>query len=123
MGKTERRLSTFERAVAHAIGDGRELGSADDPARERFPQLWAWLATVYVGRDSIKNPAYLNVRLGPEGVVVSLIDRDLCTTVEVSCGHLEEALPAIEAALSSSSPPLKSWGRKEPHLRKRRSGG
>jgi hypothetical protein len=122
MAKQERKLSAFEKAVSQAIGDGRTLGNQEDPARERYPQLWGWLTSVYVGRDSIKNPAYLNLRMGVDGVLVSLIDRDLCTTVEISCASLEEALPALEAALANGHAPLKSWGRKEPHLRKRRGG-
>jgi hypothetical protein len=105
------------------MGNGRALGSPEDPARQQFPQLWTWMSTVYVGRDSIKNPAYLNIRLGQDGVYVSLIDRDLCTTIEVHAGTLGEALPAIEAALSQPNPPIKSRGRKEPHLRKRRGAG
>jgi hypothetical protein len=103
------------------MGECKEIGSADDPARERYPQLWSWLATIYVGRDQLKNPAYLTVRLGPGGVTASLIDRDLSVLVEVSAGNLDDVLPALESALASDRPPLKSWGKKEPHLRKRRS--
>jgi hypothetical protein len=119
-GKTERKLSALDRAVQHAIGNGRDLGAEADPARKLYPQLWAWLSTVYVGRDHLKSPAYLTIRLGPEGVLVTLVDRDLCTSLEVSCGTLEEALPAVEAALTGPTPPLKSWGKREPHLRRRR---
>ncbi len=122
MGRSERQLSALEKAVAQAIGDSRALGNPSDPAIAKYPQLWAWLSTVYVGRDCIKSPAYLTIRLGVDGVVISLVDRDLCTTVEVSAGCLEDALPAIETALCSTNPPLKSWGRKEPRLRKRRPG-
>lgn len=123
MAKPERKLSSLERAVQQAIGDGRQIGSPEDPARERYPQLWAWLSTLYVGRDSLKNPAYLSIKLGPEGVTAALIDRDLCTAVEIATANLDDVLPALEAALAGPCPPLKSWGRKEPHLRKRRTGG
>jgi hypothetical protein len=123
MAKPEKQLSALERVIAQAIGDHRSLGGADDPAREKYPQLWAWLSTVYVGRDSVKNPAYLSVRLGPEGVLASLVDRDLSVAVEITASRLEDVLGALESALTGPAPPIKSWGRKEPHLRKRKASG
>lgn len=112
--------SALDRAIQQAIGQDRSLGRDDDPARKKYPTLWDWLSRLYVGRDHVKTPATLTVRLGPEGVIVTLTDRDLSCSFDVACNHLQDALAAIEAALSGPSPPMRSWGRKEPQLRKRR---
>jgi hypothetical protein len=117
----DRKLSSMERAVLHAMGENKVLGNADDPAKATYPELWAWMSTVHVGRDRIKTPASLSIRLGPEGVLVSLTDRDLGVGLEVSCASLEMAFAAIEIALQGPNPPIKSWGKKEPNLRKRKN--
>lgn len=122
MARSNNRPSALDRLTQEAMGQGKVLGSQDDPARERTPELWAWLSTVYIGRDHIKQPATLSIRLGVGGVLVSLVDRDLCASIDATCGSLEGAFDAIEAALTSDTPALKSWGRREPHLRKRRAG-
>lgn len=118
----DRPLSAFERAVASAIGDERPLGCSNDPAQQSYPLLWQWLSTSYVGKDKIKTPAVLTVRLGPGGVLASLTDRDLAVTVEVCCAHLDNVLQETESQLGSSNPIIRSWGRKEPQLRRRRGG-
>lgn len=123
MAKTSARVSALDRLTMEAMGEGKVLGNEEDPARSRTPELWRWLSTVYVGRDYIKAPATLSIRLGVGGVLVSLIDRDLSASIDATCGCLEGALDAIESALTSDNPALKSWGRKEPHLRKRRANG
>lgn len=123
MGKTEKRLSALQRAIAQAIGNGRELGNVDDPARQAWPELWTWLSTVHVGQDQVKNPATLSIRLGVEGVIVSLVDRDLSSSVEANCACLADSFQALENALAGPNVPLRTWGKREPHLRKRRSHG
>jgi hypothetical protein len=122
MASKERKLSAFERVVANALDDHRELGKLDDPARTDWPELWKFLSTVYVGRDRLKTPARLTISLGPEGCLVSLSDRDLGVSVDVSCSNLAGAFAAIEAQLVSDTPNIRSWGKKEPNLRKRKSG-
>lgn len=115
-------LSALERSLQEALGKGVSFGLEDDPARTRFPLLWAWLTTAYVGRDHIKTPASFTVRMGPEGVLVSIVDRDLQKSVECFSEHLEGVFAAMEQSLSSPHPPIKSWGKKEPKVRKRISG-
>lgn len=122
MGKPADHVSAFDRAVQSAIGDDRPLGNPADPARERYPELWRWLSTVYVGKDRLKQPATLTIRLGPGGVLASLTDRDLCITVEVSVPELADTLAQVEAQLTAGNPVIRSWGNKEPQLRKRRGG-
>jgi len=119
----ERKLSAIDRAVLAAIGDGRIVGLPDDPARERFPQLWEWLTLTEAGRDYVMQPAVVTVQLGPEGVLVTMTHRDLRRTVSVACKHLEEAYQALQTALDSPNPPMRSWGKDDPHLRKRRPKG
>jgi hypothetical protein len=122
MGK-EPKVSALDRAIQQAMGEGRHLGLEADPARERYPALWEWLSRIYVGRDQIKQPATLTIRLGPEGCLVTLTDRDLCVSMDASCASLTTALDAMEAALQAPNPALRNWGKKEPQLRRRRSGG
>ena len=115
-------LGALDRAIAQAIGDSRTVGREDDPACKQFPELWRWLSTINVGRDRVKAPALVTVRLGPEGVLVSLTDRDLGVSLDATCGNLSEVWAALESALTGSVPPVRSWGKKEPNLRKRKSG-
>lgn len=116
----DRVLSAFERAVQYAIGNGQQLGSESDPLRDRCPLLWAWLSAVFVGKEYQKSPASLNFRLGPDCAHAVLSDRDLCTSLEVTAQTVDALFPALEAALASSSPPIKTWGKREPRLRRRR---
>lgn len=118
---TDRKLSSMERAVLSAMGDSKVMGNADDPARTKYPQLWEWLSTVHVGRDKLKTPASMSIRLGPEGVLVTLTDRDLAVGIDASCATLADVFEALEKALSGPTPPIKTWGKKEPQLRKRKS--
>jgi hypothetical protein len=117
-----RRLSALDRIIGQAIGEDRTLGLPDDPAKVAYPTLWDWLSRIYVGRDHVKNPATLTIALGPEGVLATLTDRDLGVSFGVGCGHLDKVLATLEAALSGPHPPMRSWGRREPKVRKRKSG-
>lgn len=121
MAKDRKQLSALDRVLMHAMGEGRTVGLEDDPARERWPVLWEWLATIYVGKDYIKTPAVLTIRLGPEGVIATLTDRDLGVSAEITVPHLEDVLDGVNNAVSGPNPPIKTWGKKEPKLRKRQS--
>lgn len=114
-----KRLSALDRAVLSAMGDGRSVGADDDPARSAYPLLWEWLSKIYIGSDRVRTPASLTIQLGPGGVLISLSDRDLGVSCGSVCEHLDEALKAMEASLASAVPPIRSWGKKEPRLRKR----
>jgi len=117
----ERKLSSFDRIVEMAMGTNKVLGCEDDPSRLAFPSVWEWLSTVYLGKDHVKAPAILTVQLGPEGVLVRLTDRDLATAVDASCRHLSDVYQALETILTTPGAPIRSWGRKEPQVRKRKS--
>lgn len=121
MGKEEK-LSRLDRLVQSAMGAGRTLGDEADPAQTRWPKLWEWLSKIYFGSNLVKQPASLTIRLGPEGVIASLTDRDLGVTQDAACPHLEGIFEAMEKALNSASSPMRVWGKGEPKLRKR-SGG
>lgn len=129
MAKSERegspepvRLSALDRALQKALGEGLVFGLPSDPARTQFPALWDWLSRAYVGRDSLKQPATLTIRLGPEGVIASLTDRDLSASLDVGCAHLGDVFSHLEQTLQGPNPPIRNWGKKEPKLRKRKSG-
>lgn len=119
----ESKPSALDRIIQQAIGAERKLGREDDPAREKFPNLWDWMSRIYVGKDNVKQPATLAIRLGPEGILVTLTDRDMAVSFDVAAPSLLLAFEAMETALASANPPMRSWGKKEPTLRKRRSGG
>jgi hypothetical protein len=118
----EKRMSALDRAIQSAVGDGRTLGRDDDPARVALPALWEWLTKIYIGIDRVRTPATISIKLGPEGVLVSISDRDLGVSLGATCPHLAGALEALEAALTCEVPAVVSWGKKEPKLRRRNSG-
>jgi len=121
MAAKERKLSSFDRIVEMAMGNNKVLGCEDDPARLAFPNVWEWLSTVYLGKDHVKTPSTITLQLGPEGVLVRLTDRDLASSVDASCRHLQDMLQALETVLTTPGAPIRNWGRKEPQLRKRKS--
>lgn len=121
MGK-DKRISALDRAIQTAMGADRLMGRTDDPAKEAYPALWEWLSRVLIGADRIKQPATLTIRLGPEGVLATLTDRDLSVSVDVACAHLECVYAEMEAELNSDTPAVRSWGKREPNLRKRKLG-
>jgi hypothetical protein len=118
-----KKTSALDRMIAQAIGADRKLGLDDDPARQRWPTLWDWLTRIYVGRDNIKQPATITIRLGPDGALATLTDRDLGCSLDASSPTLEGLFQALEAALTADACPLRIWGKKEPTVRKRRGGG
>lgn len=117
------KLSHLDRVIQMAMGEGRVVGTADDPAAQRWPELWRWLTTIYIGRDDMKQPPSITIRAAPGGIMVSLTDRDLGVTVDAATAHLADALDALELALSSDNPSMRAWSNKEPTLRKRKHRG
>jgi len=119
-GKPGPRTSALSKAVQTAIGQQKNLGLPSDPGRDKYPNLWEWLTQTGEGTEYIYQPASISVQLGPEGVFVSMTHRDLQVSCSVSCEYLDDALVALELALSDPHPPIKAWGKSEPILRKRR---
>jgi len=119
VGANGRRMTALERAVQTALGEGRVIGADDDPARESMPALWEWLSTLYPVADRVKNPATIMITLAPGGVLANMNDRDLGYAVSASSKHLKDIFQALEDALTSDVPPIRSYGKKEPNLRKR----
>jgi len=116
-----RRPSALKRALDAAIGEERPVGRADDPAREKFPLLWEWLTlTTDETGEYLIQPGSITVSLGPEGVFATVSLKDIQYSCPCSCTYLEEVFAALEAALGAPNPPVKSWGKTEPHLRKKR---
>jgi len=122
MGK-EKPLNSIQRAVQQALGDGRIFGHPEDPARDKWPELWAWLSSTDAGRDHVKQPATIKISLAVDGVHASLTDRDLACSIPVAVDWIEGVFDALEQALNRPNPPMQTWGRKEPNLRKRRKSG
>lgn len=122
MAREKERLSAFERIVQAAMGDNRTLGLDTDPTKEECPELWRFLTTIYVGRDKLMTPGKITLQLGPEGCLVQLVVRDIAHSIGVGCPHIDGWARALESALAGPNPPWQPWGRKEPNLRKRKSG-
>lgn len=117
----DRKPSALDRAIAAAIGEGRTVGREDDPAKAKWPRLWQWLTltTDPSGRYVI-SPGVISISLGPEGVNISVTLRDLKYSCTAGCLHLADALQTLEEALGVDGPHLRTWGKDEPVLRKRR---
>lgn len=117
----DRRLSAIDRALLAAIGDGRTVGQADDPAATRWPDLWRALTmTEDAGHNYVIQPGVLTIQLGPSGVLATLTIRDLRCSWPAACDHLHEVFDAIQAALVAVPSAMRTWGKDEPRLRKRR---
>jgi len=116
----DRKLSALDRAILTAIGDGRVVGRSDDPAKDSYPTVWEWLTKTEGGKDYVMQPAVLTIQLGPEGVLASLTHRDLRVTCSIACPTVADVLPTLERELSGPNPPLKSWGKDLPNLKRRR---
>lgn len=119
----EPRVSFVHRLIEQTTGKGRSVGAEDDPARQKYPLLWEWLTTIYVGKDRVKAPATMSIALVPEGVLIRVNDRDLSTAVEVLSPTLDQCFELVEANLASPRPGLKLFGKKEPHIRQRKIQG
>lgn len=120
MAKGEKQLSMLDKQILAIMTDGREVGNPDDPAKEKWPNLWSWMTRTDAGKDHVMQPASLSIRAVGGGIHVSVSSRDLATSVGVTVLYLVDALDALEKALGDPSTPTTSWGRKEPQLRKRR---
>lgn len=118
--KEERKLSALDRAIQTALGQGKRVGKEDDEGSEQYPTVWDWLTRTGDGGDHIMQPATISVQLGPEGVLATITHRDLGISCSIACPFLQDVFPHLEAALSGPNPPIRSWGKNEPHLRKRR---
>jgi hypothetical protein len=116
----ERILTALDRAILAALGDGGRVGSPDDEAAAKYPLLWEWMTKTAGGPDHIMQPAVLSIQLGPEGVLVTVTHRDLRRSCSASCKYMEDVFGALQAVLASPTPPIRSWGKDEPKLRKRR---
>jgi|KBSMisStaDraftv2_1062788.scaffolds.fasta_scaffold30179_2 hypothetical protein len=119
--KRDKPLSSLDRVILQAMGEGKTVGNPDDPAREKWPQLWEWLSRIYVGVDKIKQPANIFIALGPGGVVARLSDRDLSYSVAVGTANLVDVFDALEVELAKPQSNSGSWGKKDPNIRKRKS--
>ena len=121
MAKDKEKLSSLDRAIMQAMGEGRVFGSVEDPAHEVFPELWQWLTRCYVGKDRVKQPAAIGISAVAGGFNVRISDRDLGVGIQVVVTKLQDAFSALEQALGDPNHPLANWGKKEPYLRKRKS--
>lgn len=119
-GRAPKKVSTLDKLVQTALGQNRQLGSDEDPAREAYPLLWDFLSRTDAGKDYIIAPGKLTLTLGPEGVIASLSHQDLKVSMDVGCKFLGEALAALEADLQAGAKSLRQWGGKQPNLRKRK---
>jgi len=120
---TERRRPAFlQKAIEQAIGHDQSFGRDDDPARERWPLLWDWLSTWEVGKNNVKTPPTLTVRLGPDGVLASVSDRDLGKAGDVAFPHLSDVFDVIEKGLADGTLSVRNIGRGETKIRKRKTG-
>jgi len=117
-GEPTRRLSALDRVIIRAVGDGRTVGLEDDPARTDYPAVWEWLTKIEA-KDYVMQGATIAIQLGPEGVLVTITHRDLKASCSVACPYLSQVYEALQAALSSPNPPIRSWG-KDPQVQLKR---
>lgn len=117
-GKTPH-LSSLDRALAKALGEGLTVGHPDDPAKQSFPEIWKWLTTIYVSKDRMKEPATLNIRAVQDGMAITVYDKALSSSVTVTCTCLSEVFSTLEQALTDPDCPI-TRGKREPIIKKRK---
>lgn len=122
MAEQQKRPAFLQRAIEQAIGNEQSFGREDDPAAKKWPYLWNWLTTWEVGKNNIKTPPSITIRLGPDGVLCSVSDRDLGKAVDVALPHLADCFNAIEEALAGGKVAVRNIGRGETKVRKRKTG-
>jgi hypothetical protein len=111
----------FERLTQEAIGDRRPLGCPDDPAKERWPELWKWLSTTDLPGNRVKEPATILIRLADGGTSATVSDRAYGVSIDASTPHLADILDALEAAIANPSTVVRRNHQKDPKVRKRKS--
>lgn len=120
-GPDKRRPTALDRVLEAALGEQRPVGCTDDPAREKYPRLWEWLTLNTDPKgEYLISPATVSVQLGPEGVLATVTLRDLKYSCAAATHNLDDIFAALESALSSDNPPIRTWGKDEPNLRKKR---
>jgi len=117
----ERKLSMFERLTLEAMGDRRPLGHPDDPAQERWPELWRWLSVTDLPGNRAKEPATILIRLADGGASATISDRALGYSIDASSGTLNELLDALETALKDPKTVIRRNHSKDPKIRKRKT--
>lgn len=105
--------------------EGRLAGSIvqlpDDPtAAERWPDLWTWLTSTDAGAEHTKEPARLTIVLGLGEWSVSLTDESLGVSLSTTALTLEGSFGAIQMALMSPNPSIRTWKGSEGSLKKRK---
>jgi hypothetical protein len=112
MPRKEKKLGFLDRMIMIAQGENLPLGCKDDPAQEQFPELWRCLTETDAGKENVKEPGTLTIRMGPDGALVSLNDRSLNFTADASCKRLGDVFEAIESALNGESGQLRTNNRR-----------
>jgi len=109
--------SALDRMLQAAVSERQCLGSMDDPIVATCPILHKWLTNVDAGPKHLKEPARLSIRATPGGWLVTLTDESLAVAIDASATTLDGLWPALEAALTSSAPAIRTWGRKGVRLK------
>jgi len=115
----ERKLTLFERAQAEALGKSIPLGRQDDPAKEKWPEMWKWLTETDVEGNRMKEPATLIIRVTPEGISATLNDRAFGWAFDANSDFLESIFTEMEKSCNDPTKARKSHNR-DPKVRKRK---
>lgn len=122
MADQPKRPAFLQKAIEQAIGKDQSFGLDNDPAAKKWPLLWSWLTQWEAGRNYVKTPPTLTLRLCPSGVLAAVSDRDLGKAVDVACPFLPDVFDAIEKALADPNCAVRNIGKGESKLRKRKTG-
>jgi len=122
MSDQDKRPGFLQRAIEQAIGHDQNFGREDDPAAKKWPLLWEWLSQWEVGKNYVKTPPTLTIRLGPDGCLASVNDRDLGKAGDVNFPHLAGVFDAIERGLRDGTITVRNLGKGEAKIRKRKTG-
>lgn len=111
--------------LLHKLVQGRLKGSLhqlpDDPqSASLWPDLWSWMTSTDAGEDHTKDPARLTIQLGIGEWSVSLTDESLGVSLSATATTLATAFDALQKALVSPNPAIRTWRGSEGALKKRK---
>jgi len=107
------------------IVEGRLKGSLhqvpdDETAAQRWPDVWEWMTSTDAGEDHTKEPARMTIQLGIGEWSVSLTDESLGVSLSATSRTLEGAFEALQLALTSPCPSIRTWKGSEGALKKKK---
>lgn len=121
MAKEKQTVTAIDKLIQKAMANDEDIGNPDDGSLGTWPMVLSWLCKVDCGKGMVKEPAKLSIKAVPGGYVGTLSDNTLKVAIDAFAQDLAGVFDALESALSQAVPNIRTFGRGEPMLKKRRN--